>query len=477
MGHFQIWFIEKITMIQNITGNKISIPVLLVLVLIFAGYFRINTFWVAHTSGDEFHYVALAMKLQDNGLNGYNIRYVDYENFSLDNKYLVTEVKTSSDSIGILLNDMYKKGRGYYNNPLYNNSPALPYLLMFSQKTLGGNLGYFIGASHLQKSIKKNKPQVIFDAQFYAAIWPVFFSILFVLLTFIAGKIMFDASTGLIAAFLIASDPVSIFTSSKIWADEMSGVFVLLSVIFFISGYFKNRYWMGLLSGIAGGVAILFKQTAGFYIIAIILFHLWHSRHGFLTFKGTFKTVFHPLMILMALGIVLTSGFWFMKVYSVYGEFIHKYIPGPEIKDAFKAIRLQRPPSVFIHTIGLLYISPFFFFSLFTLSGNIRSKFKIREKETFGFLWIWIISYLLILWLFFNGKEHRYFLPAHPAIALLSAFVLNKFRIYLNKWKFGWRVITGNEIIILLLLIYARWAVPIGLEAVYSGAVMILHPF
>jgi len=181
MGHIQIRFIQKITMIQNITRNKISIPVLLVLVLIFAGYFRINTFWVAHISGDEFHYVALAMKLQDNGLNGYNIRYVDFENFSLDNKYTITELKTGVDSIGMLLKDMYKKGRGYYNNPLYNNSPALPYLLMFSKKNLGGNLGYFVSSSQLQKTVKKQKPEVLFNAQFYATIWPFLFSMLIVL--------------------------------------------------------------------------------------------------------------------------------------------------------------------------------------------------------------------------------------------------------------------------------------------------------
>jgi len=297
------------------------------------------------------------------------------------------------------------------------------------------------------------------------------------LLTFLAGKVLFNTATGLIAAFLMAADPVSILTSSKIWADEMSGVFVLISVIFFVSGYFRNRYWYGLLAGITGGVAVLFKQTAGFYIIAVVVFHFWHSRYELFNFKGTLKTVFHPFMILMALGFSVSSGFWFIKVYSVYGEFIHKYMPGPEVKDAFRTIRMQRPPSIFIHTLGLLYISPFFVFSIFTLFKNIRKKLNKTEKETVVFLWIWILFYIIILWVFFNGKEQRYFLPAHPAMAILSAHILNSLRNYLNKLKFGWQIITGNEIIVLLLLINARWAIPVGIEAVNTGSVLILTPF
>ena len=239
----------------------------------------------------------------------------------------------------------------------------------------------------------------------------------------------------------------------------------------------KNKYWPGLFAGVAAGVAVLFKQTAGFYIIALMMFHLWHSRYRYRSFKGTLQTLFHPYMLLFVAGFVLTSGFWFLKVYEVYGEFIHKYIPGPEVKDTFRAMREQRPPAIFIHTLGLLYISPFFFFAFFTLSKSIRSKLTDIEKEKISFLWIWIFSYLLILWIFFNGKEHRYFLPAHPAISILAGYILNRFRIYLLNRNFGWRIISGNEIIVVLLLIYARWTIPIGMKAIYSGAVMIMSPF
>lgn len=90
--------------------KKHIITLLLALTMILAAYLRISTFWEAHVSGDEFHYVALAMKLEKEGLDGYNIRHVDNEVFGLDGHFGIAEILYSDSSRGMLLDDMYAWG-------------------------------------------------------------------------------------------------------------------------------------------------------------------------------------------------------------------------------------------------------------------------------------------------------------------------------------------------------------------------------
>ena len=45
--------------------------------LIFHFLLRYNTFWLSHLRGDQNHYTALALKLENFGLNGYKLRGID----------------------------------------------------------------------------------------------------------------------------------------------------------------------------------------------------------------------------------------------------------------------------------------------------------------------------------------------------------------------------------------------------------------
>jgi len=321
------------------------------------------------------------------------------------------------------------------------------------------------------------RSESVFHGQLYAAIVPFFFSLMFVLLTFLLGRQLFGAIPGLIAAFLIAFDPVSMLTSQKLWGDEISGVFVLLSALAFIHAWRKHSFGWGLLSGIAVGIAVLFKQTAGFFMIGVVMFYLWQQRKQLTSFRTALKFLTHPVMLAWGIAFVLTTAFWFLKVYEVYGHFIHKHVPGAEVQDAFVLMKRNRPPAFLVFLIGIPYLSPLMVFAFGALSKKLRIKWNKEKQWQFSFLFFWIAAYFVALSFFFPGGEHRYFLPAHPAIAVLAGFVINEIRKKgLQKYQ-HWLWLTPNEMVVIGLILFSRWSYHLAIPAMNSGEVLLLKPF
>ncbi|MCF8233802.1 MAG: glycosyltransferase family 39 protein [Bacteroidales bacterium] len=458
--------------------RKYRVWLAMLIILVFAGYLRINSFWLPHVSGDEFHYVALGMKLDSCGLDGYNIKGVDYESFSLDGKSELTEIMLAPEAdTGRLLKNMYARGRGYYDNALYNNSPALPFVIMLSQQSIGKSNGYFVSSTFIGKEIKRAKPETIFDAQFYLAIIPFVFSLMLILFTFFLGRQFFGNTTGLIAALLMAVNPVEIFVAHKIWADGMSAVFVVLSALFFLKGYKSKSWLLPVLSGLAAGIAYLFKQTAGFYVIGVMLFYILHNYKSFTTAKGLLRFFTNRFMLLFVGVFILATLFWLLKNMEVYGSPVYKYFPKTGVLDSFFQIKSQRPPAIFLFVLGVLFLSPLLALAWLNLVKYFR-KFKNPTYQwQFLFMACWIFTYLIFLAVVFNAKEHRYFLPAYPAIAVLSAYILTLFRNWLDQLTKNIRWIGGNEIVFIMLVISARWSIPLVMDEVYQAGVLLLRPF
>ena len=71
-------------------------------------------------------------------------------------------------------------------------------------------------------------------------------------------------------------------------------------------------------------------------------------------------------------------------------------------------------------------------------------------------------------------KENRYMLPAYPAIAMLSADLLQKIGSFIER-KFKRH--NGDIFIIAVLMACAFWSVPIGLTCALRNLALILKPF
>jgi len=459
----------------KVKQKQFSILIPLILLLLFALGIRHHTFWLAHWLGDQKHYLGLATKLERFGFNHYNLRGINIRYQALDKKrtLILGEVyAVAPDEQGAILKELAESGIKYYDLPLHHMAPGFPYTLILSRKLFKREGGYSTVVSNLGGKVMRTKPRAFFKSQFYAVVVPLAFSLLLIFLTFHLGKQLFSARVGLYAAFLLAVNPVDILTSQKIWADDMLATFVVLSFILIVMAARKEKLYLALLAGASCGVATITKQTGGIALVAVWLHQIIQNKDKFKNLKQWPKVFFDKYFLLFSLGLLAISGYWFFKVAQTYGNPIYTPVQ-PDIfqtdKSTWFTMLEKRPSPLKFYLLGIPCLAPLFLLACLTLKDLVvKGKACLEERNNIILLWLWFAVFLG-LFSIFNAKEHRYMLPAYPAIAILSAYILQRIREFLTQFT-DRKIITDGAIIILLLL-SAWWSIPIGMNTVITGLV------
>ena len=251
----------------------------------------------------------------------------------------------------------------------------------------------------------------------------------------------------------------------------MLSFFVVLTVLFFFLAKEKGSLSLSFIAGISCGLAVLVKQTAGFIVIAILVFQLWHHRSNILKINKIPQIIFDKYLLIFGIGVAITTLHWFYIVTKVYGEPL--YTP-PIPKIVFQQVwwfNLLSKRPVFLYLVTIPYLVPLFALMYFSIIIGPFIKGFINERKTF--LIIWALTFLVIL-IWRTTKENRYMLPAYPAIAMLSADLLVRIEAFIdNRLKKPY----GLIVIIAALIACAFWSVPIGINHALANFPLILKPF
>ena len=465
---------------------KRYIPVLLLVIIVLAALFvRKNTFWINHWQGDQCYYLSLAMKLEKYGLAGYNLRGVNVGVIDIvpeGNVRLLFPKPTDNGGKGLILSALIRTGNVHYDIPLFLNAPGFPLALIISNKLFAQEgQPYTALFSNVNRILIEKKPYLIFRAQFFAVIVPLFFSLMTIVTVFLLGKLIFSETVGLCAAFLYSIHPISVFTSQKIWADDMLTFFIASSVLVYLISFGKSKYLLALLAGILCGFAVLSKQTAIFLVPAIWTYTLFIKLKNKRDFRTIFSAIFNVRFLLFVLGLTAVTWFWFYEVYRVYGSPF--YVPPRDLKAiaekdtlGWYMVVFNRPHTYILFGIGIPYLCPLFGFAYASFIRFVREvkKFIVRMDPDYEFiiLWLWILVFYLTS--FKVGKEYRYMLPVLPPLAILAAVYIDKFRQAIRA-----RTNAGISVTVILLLFVACcfWSLPIGQSAVINNETLILRPF
>lgn len=442
--------------------------ILLSAILIVAAFIRLPTFRLPHDNGDQLFYLALAMKLDKLGFSEYTLRKVDIKG----NDFILALFPTQ-ESKGSLLKAFAETGVTYYDEPLFHRTYGFPYVLMLSHRIFTGGVG--VPYLTLRTTARDEKGRVfsknagkIWYTQFYAAIVPFLFSILFILTTYLLAKKFFSEKIALISAFLISISPIEILCSQKIWADTMLSFFVVLTVLLFFLAKERNNLFLSFIAGITSGIAILAKQTGGFIIIAILIFHLWQHKSNIFKLNKIHKVIFDKYLLVFGLSALIVIFHWFYMITKIYGHPLYVPTP-PEIHQEVEWFIILSKRPHFLYLVTIPYLVPVFTLVYFAIIGGPFIRGFVDEKKTF--LIIWVLTFLCIL---MGAKENRYMLPAYPAIAMLSADLLERIGNFIdNKFKMH----SGDIFIIVILIACAFWSVPIGINHVLRNLALILKPF
>ena len=457
---------------------------LLTLILVFAFWLRLSAFWLPHWKGDQNHYVVLAMKLDKLGFENYNLRGVKLGNFVVSR---VPPVELAfcklvdPQETGDLIQILRMVGQPYYDQPFHHRAPLLPFFLMVSHRVFAGDADlYGVCNSNLGKRVKVLKPAIIFKTQFWAAVVPLFFNLAVIFMTFLLGARFFSARVGLWAAFLMATNPVSVVLAHLLLVEDTVTFFAALSVFLFLIFYPKKNLAGIFLAGACAGLTILAKQTGGLILGAVGIYTFLSRRQ-----KGKWASGFFTVeFLLFASGALLVSGFWFVKVWQHFGSPFHQPASTlsaleDDLTGWIRAVSNRPPPFIFF-SLGVLCLSPVFS----TVFLTFRSFFRgvkdaargTRAPDVTVFLWLWVSGFYLFLVEPWNilalvaNQEHRFFYMAYPALALLAASGIDRIRAVSTPWvKPLWMADTA---VWAMLALNAWWGVPKAMEIIYSNALL-----
>ena len=214
---------------------------------------------------------------------------------------------------------LMRQGRelpAYFTAPLFKHPPVVPFLISFSLRFFGDNL---TAAGYI----------------------PLLFGVLMIPLTYWLGSLLFNYKVGLLSAFFVSIDPVSIICSQKVWMDSPLSFFVLLTIVLFIWGIKSKNNNLFILSGFVCGLAAATKYPGILAMVSIPLYAYIYRRNLFKDRKFCLGIIM-PFIVLVP---------WFYWNYLIYGSdffIIHKNIHGHN--------HLHGKVGIILIALGIIYL-------------------------------------------------------------------------------------------------------------------------
>ncbi len=256
----------------------------------------------------------------------------------------------------------------------------------------------------------------------FAARLPSVLSGLFtVLLTYIAGRRLFNRQTGNMAALILGSC-AAFMMQSRIILTDMLLTFCLTAALFsFImaarskEGGGKNLYRIFF---IFCGLAVLAKGLIGIVLPAgIILLYVLLDRRWELLAKI-------PWISGLLLFLLITAP-WFVLVSIANPEFPHFFFIREHFQRYTTEIHSRSQPFWFFLPILLLTMLPWSFFLPGSLGRALRERLQNKGLMLYLLLWPLVI---ILFFSFSSSKLIPYILPAFPPLALLLAVRFSQIR-------------------------------------------------
>ena len=457
--------------------------VLIVLVLLgVALYLRSDGYLMPHLRGDQRFYIGSAMKLSREGIADYSLRGVDLR---LRDEYFAYFEPASDGSHGNILRRMADNENRYYDVPLATTPPLLSYTLVLSHGVFAPGEPFAIPHRPWQYDNPRYTRWQYARAQFYALVVPQLSSLLLILVVFLLGRFLFGREAAVWAAALMVICPTDILCAQEVWADDLTALFVALSVLLYLQARQRGKILLSLLAGVSAGLAATAKPTGGFIVFAICLYQLWlvlrgpgNGRRNGRRNRRWWSRIADRYIVTFLLAGFVTLLPWYGLITATYGT---PWYRGSAALLASESawFHLLRERSPFIYLVNIPAQTPLFFLAFYVVIDLLRRPARLWQRgdhdgrahhEKLLILFLWLAVFLYLNW---GHKEERYLLPAIPAMALLSGWYIHRIRAKLDG-RFGRHV--GTIVVLLAIILCAIWSIPLAREVVVSDGALIRFP-
>ncbi len=297
--------------------------------------------------------------------------------------------------------------------------------------------------------------QVFGVNEFAARLPSALAAIIAVLVVYELGRRLFGPRTALLAGLILATNGSLCAAGHFANPDALLHLCTALAFFFFWRGYALGRGGWFVPFGIATGFGMLAKGPVALVLPAatVTVFLLWTRRLSLL---------FDRRYLLGSLAFALVVIPWYAYVGSeTKGEFLRGFFLTHNVQRALGPMEQHGGPAIYYLLVLSLGFAPWSVFlgpTLWYASGR-RARFDAlpdpsaastvdTHADAYRFLWSWIGVYFLFFTLA-QTKLPNYILPLYPAVALLTAR-------FLERWRVGalrppaWVLPTGLFLLLLL---------------------------
>lgn len=263
--------------------------------------------------------------------------------------------------------------------------------------------------------------------EFAARLPSVITALITVLLVYELARRMFNSMTGLLAGVVLASALEFCTLSHAATPDSPLLMFTMLTFFFFWTGSIDGgRTWF-IPCGIGAGLAVLTKGPVGLVMPAsvIFLYSAWNNE---------IRKLFDRRMVWALLAFLLIATPWYVLItLDSHGAWLKTFIGKENVGRFMQPMENHKGP-FFYHFLAILVLfAPWSIFigaTLWYAAKEARqSNTETLQVELQGracrFLLCWLMTYLV----FFSiaaTKLPNYVLPVYPALAILTARLLDR---------------------------------------------------
>jgi hypothetical protein len=384
------------------------------LVIIFAAALRAGTFFHPHDGWDELFYNALAMKLDTGGLQQYNLRGVAVNKIPPNGWEIVINYHTDKTVLG----EFRRKGFTYYDEPLFYEPPLFSYIIRFSHDLFSEDGKYYIYTRSAWEKAKHEGRVHYLKELFYAAIVPLFFSLLTIALVFWFCSKYINENTAFYASLFLAVSPIHVLAGSKIWTDSSGAFFFTSALLCFYLACLEDSMTWTLLSGMLGAFAVLTRVSNLMLLPITVVYFLYHNR-----LKKFPNNLFDQKMALFLSLVFLITLPWFLTVNQTFGFPLHLPHAQNNYEKLFGFVNFVRHRPWFTYMLNIVVQNPAWILLLLIPVYPLNKDLKF-----YLMIWIFIpLTVLTVLPMFlFVSIEDRYALIVYPAISVCAGYVIGE---------------------------------------------------
>jgi 4-amino-4-deoxy-L-arabinose transferase-like glycosyltransferase len=264
--------------------------------------------------------------------------------------------------------------------------------------------------------------------------------------TYLIGRKLYDRDTGFLAPLFLLSFPLVIRLGASAMMDMQVAFFFSLALLLVLYLPKKPSFWLSALIGLVIGLGLLTKYMMFLIFVVLLTYVIFNAHYRKLKRYFAFATLISislfVVWIFYAYQIGILSG-QIQKITNESGIYhifrtigvniqilpvdlspIDSQTDDAEISDnranlmrngifrlGLESFFTRIPSSLGVHHFPLILI------------GGLYLLRKRSPADMFVLLWIGVVFFILFLTL----PDHRYFLPAFPAIAIMVARMFHRF--------------------------------------------------